>query len=153
MASQSFALKAPDERDPAPTFKFWVELENIVVAEFKECGGLRIEREVQKIEEGGINDHVHILPGRSKYSNITLKRGITDSSELWDWYQAGLYDGKVKRVNFSILLRNVEGEVVKRWNVLDAFPTKWEGSSLNTESNTIAIETLEIAHHGLQLGE
>lgn len=149
---RSFAIKAPDEPSPAPAFKFWIEIESIVVAEFKECSGLRLERDVEKIEEGGVNDRLHILPGRNKYSNITLKYGIAHSTELWDWYQAGLYDGNVKRVNFSILLRNVEGDVVRRWNVTEAFPTKWEGPQLSTENSRVAIETLEIAHHGLTLG-
>lgn len=153
MASQNYVVKAPDEPSTGLAFKFWIELKSIVVAEFKECRGLRMEREFQKVEEGGVNDRVHILPGRSKYFNIALKHGITHSRELWDWYREGLYDGKVKRVNFSILLRNVEGDVVRRWDVLDAFPVKWEGPSLNTESNQVAIESLEIAHHGLQLGE
>ncbi len=150
---QSFVTKPPGEPGPAPAFKFWVEIESIVVAEFKECSGLRIERDVKRVEEGGVNDRVHILPGRSKYSDITLKYGITQSTKLWDWYQKGLYDGKVERINFSILLRNVEGDVVRRWSITDAFPVKWEGPQLNTETNQVTIESLQIAHHGLKVGE
>jgi phage tail-like protein len=108
---------------------------------------------VEPIEEGGVNDRVHLLPGRNKYSNITLKYGVMQTDELWKWYQEGLLDGKVKRINFTILLRNVKGEVVKRWSVEDAFPVKWEGPSLNVEGNQVAVDTLEIAHHGLKLSE
>jgi len=146
-----FALKRAGDLDPIPAFKFWVEIKSIVVAEFQECSGLRLERTVETIEEGGVNDRVHLLPGRNKSANISLKRGLTDSDELWRWYQEGLYDGDVKKINFSILLRDVSGEVVKRWNVKDAFPVKWEGPQLTAESNQVAIETLEIAHHGLTL--
>ena len=150
---QSFVTKPADEPSPALAFKFWIEIESIVVAEFKECSGLSLERDVQRVEEGGVNDRVHILPGRTKQSNIVLKYGVTDSTKLWDWYQDGLYDGKVKKINFSILLRNVEGDVLRRWNVKEGFPVKWEGPQLNTETNQVAIETLEIAHHGLELGK
>jgi len=150
---QSFVTKPADEPSPALAFKFWIEIESIVVAEFKECSGLSLERDVQRVEEGGVNDRVHILPGRTKQSNIVLKYGVTDSTKLWDWYQDGLYDGKVKKINFSILLRNVEGDVLRRWNIKEGFPVKWEGPQLNTETNQVAIETLEIAHHGLELGK
>jgi len=148
-----FVVKKAEDPDPLPVFKFWVEMKSIVVAEFKECSGLRLERSVEPLEEGGVNDRVHQLPGRNKYSNIVLKYGVMQTDELWKWYQEGLLDGKVKRINFTILLRNVKGEVVKRWSVEDAFPVKWEGPSLNVEGNQVAVETLEIAHHGLKLSE
>jgi phage tail-like protein len=147
--SPPFVTKKASDPDPLPTYKFWVEIESIIVAHFQECTGLRMERSVDTIEEGGVNDHLLILPGRNKYSNITLKNGMTETSELWNWYQEGLHDAKVKRVNFSILLHNLQGDVVKRWNVIDGFPVKWEGPQFTSDSNNIAVETLEIAHHGL----
>lgn len=146
-----FVMKNASDADPLPVFKFWVEMEKVVVAEFKECSGLRMERDYEKIEEGGVNDHWTWLPGRNKYSNIVLKYGVMASDALWNWYQEGLYDGKVNRVDFSIVLRNVKGEEAKRWNVAAGFPVKWEGPSLNVESNQVAVDTLEIAHHGLTL--
>jgi phage tail-like protein len=148
----SFVTKKASDPDPFPVFKFWVEIDSIIVGQFQECNGLRMERAVETIEEGGVNDHVHLLPGRNKYSNITLKNGMITSDELWKWYQEGLFDAKVKRVNFSILLIDIKGDVVKRWNVLQGFPTKWEGPQFTTDSNQIAVETIEIAHHGLTLG-
>ena len=154
--SQSFVTKKADDPDPAPLFKFWVEMQSIVVAEFKECSGLSVEREVEQVKEGGSNHYVHILPGRLKYTNITLKHGIADpdiSATLWKWFQEGLYDGKVKRVDLSIHLRNVKGEIVQRWNVTGAYPVKWQGPQFNTETSQVAIETLELAHHGVKLGE
>lgn len=137
--------------DWAPAFKFWIELEGIVVAQFTECSGLNVERKVESYQEGGVNDYVHQLPGRTEYTNITLKYGVTSSTDLWDWYAKGLYDGKVERKNFSILLRNSMGEVVRRWDVVGAYPVKWQGPQLNTSSGDIAIETIELVHHGLRL--
>jgi phage tail-like protein len=149
--SAPFVTKKAADPDPFPTYKFWVEIESIIVAQFQECNGLRLERTVEMVEEGGVNDHLQILPGRNKYSNIVLKNGMTDSNELWDWYQVGLLSAKVKRITFSILLRNVEGKVVKRWNVKEGFPVKWEGPQFTSDSRNVAIETLEIAHHGLEM--
>lgn len=149
----NFSVKLASAPDPLPAYKFWIEIESIVVAEFEECSGIRLERDFDKVEEGGVNDHVHILPGRNKYSNIVLKRGMMLGNELWSWYQEGLYDTKVKRVNFSILLRDVAGEVAKRWNVINGFPLKWEVNQLTSDSNKYAIETLEIAHDGITLGQ
>jgi phage tail-like protein len=151
--AKSFVTKLAKGADPIPVFKFWVEIKGIVEAEFKECSGLRLERRVEEVEEGGVNDHVHILPGRNKYANIVLKYGVTHSNEIWDWYQVGLYDGKVERKDFSILLRGVDGQVVKAWSVAKGFPVKWEGPALNVETSQVAIETLEIAHHGLTLAK
>jgi phage tail-like protein len=147
-----FALKPAGEGNPLPIYKFWVEIESIIVAQFQDCSGLKVERSVERIEEGGVNDHEHILPGRSKYSNITLKYGMSNSKEIWNWFQEGLLDGKVKRINFSILLRDVKGDVARRWNVVDAFPVRWEGPQFTSDSNQAAIETLEIAHHGITAG-
>jgi phage tail-like protein len=151
--TQSYVTKNATDDDPFPLFKFWVEMDSIIVAQFQECNGLRMEREYEKLEEGGVNDHIIYLPGRNRYSNITLKNGIGNSDELWNWYQEGLFDGKVKRVNFSILLHDLSGETTKRWNVISGFPVKWDGPQFASDSNKIAIETLEIAHHGLTLGK
>ncbi len=150
--TQNFVVKTASSPDPFPIYKFWVEIESIIVGEFQECSGLRLEREVETLVEGGVNDHMIILPGRNKYSNIILKNGMTSSNALWDWYQNGLYDAKVKRINFSILLHDVSGQVAKRWNVISGFPVKWEGPQFTAESQQTAIETLEIAHHGLTMG-
>ena len=59
--------------DPALSYKFYIEIQGLYVAEFTECGGLEMEREVEPYAEGGVNDFVHQLPGRVKYSDITLK--------------------------------------------------------------------------------
>ena len=151
--SQPYVTRPPDEPSPGILFKFWVEIDGVVVAEFKECSGVRMERETDPIKEGGQNEYIHLLPGRNKYSPLVLKYGISGDTSLWDWYREGLYDGKVTRKSVSILLRNVEGDIVRRWEVTNAYPTKWEGPQLNTESSQVAIETLELTHHGLSMSE
>ncbi len=135
--------------DPVSGFRFYVEIDGVIKGCFSECGGLSIEREVYSYQEGGVNDHEHKLAGRIKQSTITFKRGIA-GNELWDWFKQGLYDGKIKRQHISILLYNADHTKVRRWNLTDAFPTKWTGPDLNTEGNQVAFESIEIAHEGLE---
>jgi phage tail-like protein len=137
--------------DPALNYKFYVEIQGIYVAEFTECGGIEMEREVETYAEGGINDFVHQLPGRVKYSDITLKNGLTYSHDLWLWFRQGLYDGKVKKMAFSIILGNAEGLKVKQWEVVGAFPKKWKGPTLQSASTETAVQEITLAHHGLTL--
>lgn len=145
-------MKTGDIVNPVSDVRFAIEIGGSIVGWFTECSGLNVQREATAHQEGGVNDYVHQLPGRIKYSNITLKRGISDD-ELWKWFQEGLYDGKVKRQNVSIILFNTDRKKGKRWDLREAFPIKWTGPNLKTDSNGTAIETLEIAHHGFEITE
>src|SRR5205809_3613571 len=89
-------LKALGVRfDASPAWKFFVEVQSVIVAEFQECSGLSMEREVMEVKEGGTNDFEWLLPGRIKYGPITLKKGITYNRELWRWFCWGMLDGQV----------------------------------------------------------
>ncbi len=80
----------------------------------------------EEYREGESNDFVHKFPTRTKYQTITLKRGLTDSEELWYWHQ-DVVAGIVIRLNGSILLLDHEGQEQWRWNFIDAYPIKWVG--------------------------
>lgn len=136
--------------DPFPAFKFCVEIGSITQAIFSECSGLEAEVEVLEYEEGGLNDYVHKLPGRVKYSDLTLKRGMATSDELWDWYKNAL-GGTIERKNVSIILYDIAGEQNRRWNFQEAFPVKWTGPDFRADNNVAAIETLVLTHRGMQL--
>ena len=139
----------PRPNDPIPAFRFEISLGDLRVAGFSEVGGLSLELEPQEYAEGGINTHLHKFPGRTKQTNITLKRGIVDR-KMWDWF----YDftiGKVKFRDVSIRLRDPSGgQVVMEWQIVDAFPVKWSGPELNATQNSVAVESLELAHEGLK---
>ncbi len=149
--------------DPAPTYLFYVEISGLVVALFTECSGIGVKRTFETFHEGGVNDHAHTLPGKIEYQNITLKRGLSISRELWNWFVTGLYDFQVKRVNLSIvqgapghslvsMLTSSGLGVIKRWNVENAYPVSWKLSDLNVNTfDSVAIETIEIAHTGIAL--
>jgi phage tail-like protein len=119
---------------------------------FTEVSGLQIETEVQEYAEGGNNGFVHRLPGRTRVGNITLKRGITGSNELFKWYMQIASGQKIDRRNISLVMYDVAGVELLRWNFLMAYPVKWIGPQFEANGNAAAIETLELAHAGLQMG-
>jgi phage tail-like protein len=134
---------------PLQSGRFLVEIGKDIVANFQDCSGLSVEFEVQEYIEGGNNEFVHKLPGRMKYSNITLKRGISDNRQFVEW-RPKIEGGKlvVKPMNLSIILFNHSGETVKKWDVKEAYPVKWTGPDMRASSMDVAIETLELAHRG-----
>lgn len=139
--------------DPFFAAKFWIEIQGIAKAFFTECSGLSVETEVMEYAEGGLNDFVHKLPGRTKFSNITLKRGWAETDELWKWY-ADVIAGKIQPKQVSIILyeNKVEspGQEKARWSLDRAYPVKWQGPEFRSDSNAVAVETLELAHSGWQ---
>jgi phage tail-like protein len=142
--------------DPFPTFKFFVEVGNITEATFSECSGMEMDTEVFEYQEGGLNEFSHKLPGRTKVSNITLKRGFALSNELYQWYKEMencLRQGKkfdFRQVTIT-LYTTVDHEKLMRWSLDKAFPVKWIGPTFKTDEAAIAVETLEFAHHGIQV--
>ncbi|MFE1443618.1 phage tail protein [Streptomyces sp. NPDC058739] len=135
--------------DPFRNFNFLVELDGIAQASFSECSGLGSTTEVIENREGGDNTTVRKLPGKTSYSDITLKWGITPSRELWSWRQQ-VVDGNVVRKNGSIVVFDLSNHTeVARWNFVSAWPTKWEGASLSAKGTDVAVDTLVLAHEGL----
>jgi phage tail-like protein len=131
--------------DPYRGFNFLVEIDGITQAGFSEVSGLDATTDPVDYREGNDPNHVRKLTGLNKYSPITLKRGITDSDELWKWRKTVL-NGKAERKNGSIVLLDEAGAEKLRWNFVNAWPSKWTGPALNATSTAIAIETLEITH-------
>lgn len=136
--------------DPTPTFGFAVLIGDLVRGWFTECSGLGVEREIVGRPEGGVNHYVHQLPGRVKQQRITLKHGLA-GSELWSWFNEGLYNGKVEYRHISIVLYGTTLIPNKWWDIKDAYPVKWSGPTLNTGSSEASVESLELVHHGLAM--
>lgn len=137
--------------DPLISFNFLLEVDGKEIGYFMSVGGLGVEMEVETVKEGGLNEFEHKLPGRLKWSNITLKRGITNSTELFEWMQASTPNG-LERSTGRISMLNPTYETVQTWEFEGAFPVKWTGPSLDAGSNDIGTEELEIAHHGFRVG-
>jgi phage tail-like protein len=143
-------------RDPYVSYRFLVEIDREVVAHFSECSGLTAETEVEEFQEGGENALRRRLPKTAKWGALTLKRGLADSTLLWDWYLArskGDFQ-KGPRKSIAVILWDVNiADQVWRWDFADAYPTKWTGPELKGDANAIALETLEFAHSGLTSSE
>jgi phage tail-like protein len=129
--------------DPYRGYNFLVEIDGITQAGFQEVSGLDSSTDSVDYREGNDPNHVRKLTGLNKFSPITLKRGITDSDELWKW-RATVSSGKPQRKNGSIVLLDDTGAEKLRWNFSNAWPSKWTGPSFNSTSTAIAIEQLEI---------
>ncbi len=137
---------------PLVGFHYAIDLSGVITGYFTECGGLGSEHEVVEhkvVNEKGV-EVVIKLPGRLKWENITLKRGITKNMDIWKWRKA-VEEGKVKeaRRNGSIVMMDQELKEVARWDFENAWPTKVSGPSLKSDSNEVGVEELVIAHERL----
>ena len=134
--------------DPYSAFNFIVEIDGVIVGGFAECGGLGTETDIVEYRNGDEDITVRKLPGKAKYPQISLKRGFTDSRELWEWRKL-VITGRTQRKSGTIQLLNEARQPALKWNFREGWPSKWEGPALNAKNNDVAIETLEIAHEGL----
>lgn len=144
------------ETDPFGNFRFKLELGDVEVAGFAECTGLNIETKVLEYKEGGNNVTTLKFPEPASFGNVTLKRGVTNSNELIEWQMdvvTGAFskNSRANNPSIAVVLMNEKGEDVRRWNLVRAFPVKWVGPDLKASASEVAIETLELAHEGIQL--
>jgi phage tail-like protein len=119
-----------------------------VLGGFSECSGLESSLQVEEYKEGGRNDALRKFPTRAQWGNITLKRGVTANTGLWDWYY-GFVRGRGRRRDGLIVLQNDQRVAVAVWRFTRGFPVKWTGPTLNATQNAVAVEALEIVHEGL----
>src|SRR5437870_5655157 len=97
------------ELDPYGGFRFRVEILGLQVGGFTQVSGLDREVQVDDFREGGVNDYTHKLAGNTKYTNLTLRRGIADATELWQWHQ-DVVDGKIERRQVNVVLIDAGGK-------------------------------------------
>jgi phage tail-like protein len=137
--------------DPLRGYCFRVEIDQIQVAAFRECGGLTLTTDAVDYREGADPPlSVRKLTGLRKYTNLTLKRGYTNNEDLWNWYK-NIINGVTDRRSGAIVLQNEEHQDQLRWNFENGWICKWEGPALNATSNDVAIESIEICHEGVVL--
>jgi phage tail-like protein len=142
----------PERRDPYGAFRFLVVVDDAIVASFTECSGLQAETEFEEYQEGGEHRFRHKLPKSTRYGNLTLRRGLTDSSALWDWYQARAsedFTGNGRRKRVAVVLWDGQGRhPVWRWDFDAAYPVKWTGPELKADTGALASEAVEVAQYG-----
>lgn len=144
-----YANDAAGREDPLLGFNFAIDVGGTIKGYFTEVSGIGSESEI--VEQKVVNDKgievVLKIPGRLKWGDITLKRGITSSMDLWDWRQQ-VEDGKVKeaRKNGSIVMYDRELKEAARWNFTNAWPSKISGPAPKADGNEIGVEEITIVH-------
>ena len=83
--------------------------------------------------EGGVNDQQRIILGQAEFSDVTLKRGITDDFVFWDWVANILDDDEKERRNVNILLFNQAGETMQCWTLVAAVPIGLESAITSSQ--------------------
>ena len=140
-------------QDPVVSAMFGIEFQGQIKGSFRECTGLGSENEVVEYKASGEKgEFVNLkVPGRMKWNNITLKRGITADLDMWKWRRL-VEQGKVDeaRKSGAIVMYDQNLQVVARWDFVRAWPSKLSGPTANATSNEIGIEELEITHEGYE---
>lgn len=135
---------AVPRQDPYKQFRFRVEIQGIQQAGFTECSSISSHIEVVEYREGGEPATVRKLSGKVSYPDITLKWGMTDNQELYNWHLQAV-KGNITRQSGSVVQLDDTGNEKLRWNFFNAWPTKWDGPSFSAKGNDVSIETLTLS--------
>jgi phage tail-like protein len=134
---------------PPVGFHFKVEfvgLGNDNDVRFQSVSGLSVEYDVETFKEGGENRFDHKLPGRTKYPDLSLKRGLLTESAVIRWCLEAFQNRVFEPRSVNVTLLNEEHQPLKTWRVVRAWPKKWAVSDFNAQENSIVVETLELSY-------
>ncbi|MGA7613550.1 MAG: phage tail protein [Thermoanaerobaculia bacterium] len=135
--------------DPYRGYNFRVEIQGVADAAFTECSGMGASVHAIRYAEGR-SRIVRRIPGPVEYADITLRYGLTSSADLWNWMLSGV-NGKVERRNVSIVLYDSDGaREVMRWNLAQAWVSRWNAAPLDAMAREIAIESMTIVYETLE---
>ena len=144
-------MSHPD--DPLAVFSFSISVGEKVAGYFTEVSGLGSETEIieHKVIAPNGAEIIQKIPGRLKWGDITLKRGITGVLDVWDWRKM-IEDGKVAdaRSDGSIFMYDQTGALTAQWDFSRAWPSKVSGPSINSGSSAVGIEEMTIVHEGIK---
>src|SRR5262245_37737204 len=138
-----------EREDPVIGFHFGLEIQGVIKGYFTECSGIGSENEIAEqkvVNEKGVQVVLKI-PGRLKWGDVTLKRGLTSDMEIWTWRKM-IEDGDVKgaRKNGTITMFDQTLKPVAKWDFKNAWPSKVTGPAPKSDGNDISIEELTIVH-------
>ncbi len=135
--------------DALRAYNFNLIINNVNSGHFVAASGFDVLVDKILYREAGLNQIVRAIPGRVTYSSVTLRYGLTTTTELWDWLMSAV-NGQVSRRNVTIAMLDSTGSnTVLRWKLANAWPEQWHGAPLDALSRELAIETLVLAHDGL----
>lgn len=129
---------------------FRLSIPGISIGAFRMCNGLSMEFEVFEWAEGGNNEFIHHLPGRMRYPYLQFSAGMTDAAALQEWFWKTREQAELKEI--TVELATQDGQTKRSWSFADAFPVRWSGPAVSADSQSMAIESLDVAHSGLKMG-
>ncbi len=142
---------------PFTAFNFAVEIDvdgvspNVCSAAFSDCDGLEMTREMKTIREGGNNGEQIRLTGPVSYGQLTLKRGMTATFDLWNWFDAVVADPKL-RADAEVVVFAEDGQTERaRFQLKRCVPIKVKAPVLSGKDGMVAIEELQLAYESLAL--
>lgn len=118
---------------------------------FAECSGLEATMEPKVIKQGGVNYGAAQRAGQVTFATVVLKRGMTTTRDLWNWFQLVAGGAYAVRMSAEISMQDYSGKTVLTWGLKRAMPVKFKAADLNARGTDIGIEELHLAHEGLQL--
>jgi phage tail-like protein len=137
--------------NPYGVFNFIVKISGYASAAFAECALPSASIEVMEYRDGNdLMDNVHKLPGLVRYGNLVLKRGLTTSMDLWNWFSS-FATGTGTMQTVTVTLLDGGKTPIMKWEFTNAWPVKYESPILDGKKSALAIETLEIAVDGMQV--
>ena len=113
---------------------------------FQEVSGLSVDIEMESKTEGGEHRFTHQLPLRSKYGDVTLKRGKFLGSGILHWCSKAINDFKFEPCNVMISLMNADHVPLYNWYLINAIPKRLEVSSFNAQNSEVVVETLVLSY-------
>jgi phage tail-like protein len=140
------------EEDPMLGFNFMLELDGALAGYFTECSGVGSENEIveHKVVDKSGHEVVRKIPGRLKWTDISLKRGITSDLQIWQWRES-VIKGEMKsaRKAISITMMSRDYKPLAKWHFANAWPSKVTGPNFKSDDNSFAVEELGIVHEGM----
>lgn len=147
---------------PFSTFRFEVVLDldtptdgldsPLCDAAFAECDGLEMTMEPKLVESANVTDRQQRLIGPIKYSQITLRRGMTNNLQLWQWFSQGVRPGSVLTAHGQITMWASDATPVVQFTLEGCLPVKMRAPSLNAKEGAIAVEELGLVCAKLSVG-
>lgn len=136
---------------PPVGFHFKVTFESLSTKDsdnsFQSVSGLSVDLETEEIAEGGENRFKYKIPVRSKFPNLVLKRGLLVNSEVIKWCKKALENFEIEPLDITVMLLDENHEALQTWNIIRAYPVRWNVGDLNAEESKLVIETLELTYN------
>ena len=118
---------------------------------FTEVSGLSVEVATEEFAEGGENRFVQKYPGRPKYADLQLKRGLLRNGHVFDWVRASIQDMEIRPLDVVVTLLGAEHTPLMTWLLVKAWPVKWSVSDLNATSNSFVVESMQLAYQHFRI--